>query len=247
MSESSVCPKCSHPREEGAVECPMCGVIYAKYRQRSAAGQEGTYGAGFAPPPPIEPGGAGGGMFNPYAPPESDLSGPTVTDPGATNGVWRRGKLLVMGRDASLPHRCVRCNQPAQRRLSKKLSWHRPLVYLTLLLHVVIYLIVALSVRKKATVEIPLCSEHDNRRRVSLWIAVALLLVAVGASIIGMAEGQPELFAIGTVAFLVCLVVAAAVSNPVIPKRIDDEYVWLKKVSPEYLSNLPEAPAHLMI
>jgi hypothetical protein len=57
MSSPETCPKCSSPVPAGALDCPACGIVFAKYRGPDA------------PPPPA----ASGDLFNPYAPPQSEL------------------------------------------------------------------------------------------------------------------------------------------------------------------------------
>ena len=53
--------------------------------------------------------------------------------PAAEAGVWRDGRLLVMHKSAQLPDRCVKSNQPADGRLLRKMYWHHPLIFLSLL------------------------------------------------------------------------------------------------------------------
>ena len=70
--------------------------------------------------------------FNPYAAPRADVSFGR-TPAGDDAGVWKSGKLLVMTKDAALPDRCVRCNQPADGpRLRRNLSWHPAAWYVLL-------------------------------------------------------------------------------------------------------------------
>src|SRR4051794_37594891 len=101
--------------------------------------------------------------FNPYAPPEAEVvHAPSGRDEG---GVWRDGLLLVMSKDGELPDRCLKCNLPAHGwRLKRNLSWHPQGWYLLILLHVLVYVIAALIVRKKATIMVPLCECHRRRR-----------------------------------------------------------------------------------
>src|SRR5436309_2493776 len=78
--------------------------------------------------------------------------------PSASMMIWRSGPLLVMSQGARLPDRCVKCNAPANgQRLTRKLYWHSPYLYLLILLNLLIYALVAIFVRKKARVEIGLC------------------------------------------------------------------------------------------
>jgi len=67
MTSFDACPKCSHPTTPGALECPACGIVYAKYRQLgSARASDG-----------------GGEPVNPYAPPSSELVQEAAPEPGA--------------------------------------------------------------------------------------------------------------------------------------------------------------------
>jgi hypothetical protein len=50
----------------------------------------------------------------------------------------------------------------------------------------------------------------------------------------------PALFIGGLLAFLGGLIYAAIAVPPVAPNKIDKDYVWLKKVHPAYLAELPE-------
>ncbi len=182
--------------------------------------------------------------FNPYEAPKTDLLIPREI---GEVGVWRDGALLVMSKDAELPDRCIKCDAPAEGwRLKRKLSWHPPAYYLLILLHVVIYVIVALIIRNKATLYIPLCPEHRRKRRRSIAIAWALCLTGIGAFVTGISgQGRmqdtitPFLLAGGALTFLAGLICAIPASQTVTPKKIDKQYVWLKKVSPELLAGLP--------
>ena len=54
---------------------------------------------------------------NPYAPPEaSRIAGDPSSERG---GFWSDGKSLVLHREARLPDRCLRCNEPAVKRLTQ--------------------------------------------------------------------------------------------------------------------------------
>lgn len=73
MTSFDACPKCSHPTTPGALECPACGIVYAKFRapgtSRTPGGDRGGDGDG-------EP-------VNPYAPPRSELIQEAMPEPGA--------------------------------------------------------------------------------------------------------------------------------------------------------------------
>lgn len=155
--------------------------------------------------------------------------------------IWRSGKKLVARKGMVLPERCVKCNAPTEGPgLVRKLFWHSPLVYLLVFLNLLIYLVVALIVRKKATVTIGLCDHHRRLRRNAIITAWSIfggsLALFVGAGFIG----NGWLVFAGFVALVVSLIYALVFARTVYATRIDKEYVWLGGVGPEYLAGLPE-------
>jgi GYF domain 2/Domain of unknown function (DUF4386) len=155
--------------------------------------------------------------------------------------IWRNEKLLVMDQGAQLPDRCVKCNAHSNVRLKRKLYWHNPGYYLLIFVGVLIYVIVALSVRKTAEVEIGLCDLHSTRRKKGIlisWGIFALSLVLIGCAIV-FSNGWPAL--LGAVGILAALVYAAISTTTVHVSKID-ERVWLKGVCAEYLSAFPTEP-----
>src|SRR6476660_2337793 len=102
---------------------------------------------------------------NPYASPREVGNYPQLAIGHPFAGLWRHGDMLVMHRLAPLPDICVKSNEPATRRLRRSLSWHHPAIFLLLLISPLIYIIVALILRKSATLYIPLTDEWFARRR----------------------------------------------------------------------------------
>lgn len=246
MSSVETCPKCSYPVPEGAIDCPACGIVYAKYRsvREEPPASEVFAGAGGATATVAD-----GDLFNPYAPPKSDLWEPRApADAAAAEGLWRAGRHLVMSKDAVLPHRCIRCNRPAAVRLDRKLQWHRPLVYLALLMNLIVYVIIAVIARKKARIEVSLCDGHDRARKTWMMVGWAIILGALVLFTAGVAGNGLEVLALlAPLLILVGIVIVLFGSQPILPKRIDDHHVWLRNVSPEMLAELPDAPRHLVI
>lgn len=228
-----ICPKCGWARESGAVECPACGIVYARFDN----------------PPKPRAEAMGTEAVNPYAPPSSEVRGQIFAQP-AGGGVWRTGNLLVLQKGAMLPGRCLVCNAPAAVQWPRKLYWHHPGLYFLILINLLVYAIAALAVRKKADLVIPLCGEHDRKRRRSIslsWI-IGLLGLCVMIGSFFLIETSEGLFAALFVAGLAGVfgsLVLSTTGNPVLPKKIDDYYVWLKKVHSSYLASLPPAPPGL--
>lgn len=226
MDPSAACPNCGAARPSGAVDCPTCGVVFAKYR-----------GPRMQAPPTAEP-------VTREAPARPQHAEPTAE---ASEGVWRRGRDLVVSRMATLPDRCVSCNAPAETRIRSKLSWHQSWVYLFVLVNVLVYALVAVIVRKKAELEIPQCGRHARIRKwgfLGAWGLCGLgCLAAFAAAAMetdAVLSATPIVIFFGTL--LASLVIGFTISRPVVPRRIDEEFVWLGKCGRSFLSSLPEAP-----
>jgi hypothetical protein len=159
-----------------------------------------------------------------------------------TEGVWREKTTLVMSKTAHLPARCIKCNQPTQLRLKRKLTWHHPAIYILLVVATLIYLIVAMVVRKKATVEVGLCEAHLQRRKRNVFIAWALGLLGVLCFVLAIAanDGTPAL--LGLLLLFGALIFGIIAARVAIPVKIDDRFVWLRGINKEYLDLLPQWP-----
>jgi hypothetical protein len=165
-----------------------------------------------------------------------------------SEGIWRDGKTLVMTKEAFLPDRCLRCNAPANGyRLRRRLRWHHPALYILIFGAMLFYLILALALSKRATVDFALCMDHVRRRRnlmLSGWgvflLALTLLVVAFSYdyAIIGLSAALLLFVAI------IWLVIAYRV---VAVKRIDDRYIWLRDLTNSIATVSPLRPAALSI
>jgi len=165
--------------------------------------------------------------------------------PPALLQLWRSGPTLVMNKAATLPDRCVKCNTPAQgRRLKRNLYWHSPYLYLLVLLNLLIYLIVAIIVRKRAKIEIGICDRHLAQRRTAIAIGWLLGLGGPALVIASIANSSGGVALLGLLLFIVGLIVGAVKGPVVSAKRIDEEVIWVKGVCRPYLDTLPEWTAN---
>jgi hypothetical protein len=177
---------------------------------------------------------------NPYAPSSASLKAAPAIG-GDTADVWCDGKWLVMSVDATLPHRCVKCNEPAETPLKRQtLYWHHPAIYLLLLFWIIIYVIVAAIARKTLKLDVGLCNEHRLARRKALTIGLIGLFGCVPAAV-GLAElGQPGLALLtgigGFIGFVIYLLVKARI---LYAKKIDSDEARLGGCGDEFLSSLP--------
>jgi hypothetical protein len=156
------------------------------------------------------------------------------------NTVWRSKALLVMTKQAALPDRCIKCNAPTAERLKRKLQWHPPALYLLILISILVYAIVAMVVRKTATVHVGLCNEHRESRKLSMIITVFLVVVAALSAIAGVQFETPGLV-LAAVAFVLGAAIYGSISlRVVVPTKIDEHFVWIKGVNTNYLQEFPE-------
>jgi len=157
-------------------------------------------------------------------------------------GAWRDGDLLAMTSGFGLPDRCLKCNQPTdQRRLKRNLSWHQPFWFVLLVISPLIYIIVAMIVRKTGKVAVPLCPAHRRSRRWAIAVGWLSALVGVGFIIIGAGMfDRPDVGLIGGLVFLFFGILYGVLRSQVaVPQKIDKRLIWLRKVHPDFLAELP--------
>ena len=176
--------------------------------------------------------------INPFEPPKSEVeSAPT----GTGDGPFSDGDILVTSRDSVLPDRCLKCNRPAEGQpLKRVLYWHTPALYVLVLFWMILYAIVALIVRKKATVMVSLCAEHRVRRRSAILISWLWALGSIALMIaLPIVTESGALALVGFASLIGALIFAGRRVTLLRPKTIDDRYAYLKGASPEFLHSLP--------
>jgi hypothetical protein len=178
--------------------------------------------------------------FNPYAAPQSQLSARArdFEEPGA----WRDGNLLAMTKGFDLPDRCLKCNLPANGwRLKRDLSWHSPIWFVLVAVSPLIYIIVAMIVRKTGKAAIPLCPAHRRRRRNAILVGWLTALLGILVIFAGAAMTEHSEYGVigGALLLLFGVVYGVVRSQVAVPQRIDKRLIWLKKVHPDFLAELP--------
>ena len=144
---------------------------------------------------------------------------------------------------AALPDRCIKCNEPAHGdRLKRRLTWHHPAIYLLIIVAVSLYLIVAMILRKRATVEIGLCEMHRAKRRQNILITWFLFLLGVAGFAMAIVAGDSTYLLLGVIFLLGALIYGLMVVRVVAPSKIDEKFVWLRGVNKDYLDLLPQWP-----
>ena len=156
------------------------------------------------------------------------------------NTIWRSKAQLVMTKQASLPDRCIKCNAPTSERLKRKLQWHHPALYLLIVISILVYAIVAMVVRKTATVHVGLCDEHRESRKLSMIITVFLAFVGMLSVIAGVQFETAGLLFAGFGFVIAAAIYGTITVRIVAPTRIDEHFVWIKGVDTSYLQEFPE-------
>lgn len=173
--------------------------------------------------------------FNPYAPPRADVDQETAFD------CWREGKHLVMRPGSALPHRCVKCNQPAIEPIrARKVYWHHPAWYVLFFVSILIYIVVALIVRKKAELAPGLCARHQRRRRIFLAIGWVGFLLGLGLVFIGLDERTGMLIWGGFLLLAVTAIAGIVGARIVFPTRISPAQIRLRGCGKDFLDSLPQ-------
>lgn len=227
---SLTCTQCGFVLSTGDVSCRRCGARLPSNAQSGGAPENER-----PVPPPSDP------SVPAYGLPRTSRGPAGYGASLAQNaGVWRDGNTLVMDKRATLPDYCVKCGIPANgSRLRKRLSWHHPALALLILVGVLIYVIVALIVRKSAVVEISLCEDHLRRHRTAAIVTWLVFLVGMGFIVLAIAKesGGSALFGIFLV--FVSAILAMTWAKVVNVKKIDDYYVWLRGINESFLVMLP--------
>jgi hypothetical protein len=176
---------------------------------------------------------------NPYAPSSASLR--QREHLGPSDEVRRDGKWVVMSPDAALPARCVKCNgevdEPTKLRT---VYWHHGAIYLLLLVNLLIFLIVALAVRKKAVIAPGMCLEHKrSRRNAILYAWLGILFAFVTPFVFASSEYLGMVVMFSVVVFVTVIVYGMTKGRIVYAKRIDKDEVRLGGCGEEYLDSLP--------
>jgi hypothetical protein len=162
-----------------------------------------------------------------------------------SESIWRSKNLLVMRKGAQLPDRCIKTNKPANgKRFKATLYWHHPVIYLLILLSLLIYVIVAIAVRKKAVVYVGVTEEMlQKRKRAILWgwgVGIAGIILFFSALSLQSESAMWVLVLLSLVLMLGGLIGGINKATLVNVDRIEDEYIWIRGVTKEYLALLPE-------
>jgi len=185
-------------------------------------------------------------QVNPYAAPQQPQGytpGGAYSNQPLFAGLWRQGNALVMHKAAPLPDICLKSNGKATRRLPRSLSWHHPAIFILVVISPLIYIIVALILRKTATIQLPLTDEWYARRRWRMLVAWLIFFACVALFVLGCMlvehnDAAGFLLAGSIFGSLGAAIYGLMACRLVSPQRITDQYIWLKGVHPDFLNRL---------
>jgi hypothetical protein len=145
--------------------------------------------------------------------------------------------LSLREANGDLPGVCLVCGRDSELVKKKTFAWQPPWVWVTLLLGVLPFAIIALILTKRATVQAPLCKEHrfhwDGR---ILGIFFGFCLVA-GAVVVAVNFNQyPWLWLMVAAVMFGWIVLAIALGLTMVrPMLITDREIILKAVAPGFV------------
>lgn len=165
--------------------------------------------------------------------------------PAAPTIIRQGSKLVVpvLNQPVILPPLCVRCGAAADgKTVEKTFYWHHPALYI-LLVSPIIYVIVAVIVRKSVKVNVPLCAHHAQRRGTAVMLAWLLPLIGIAdIFILPRFNVDPGIVALVTIAFIVAgLVIWAVAGNIMRPTSIDKYFAEFSGCCEIFLQQFPQA------
>jgi hypothetical protein len=144
-----------------------------------------------------------------------------------------------------LPEVCMACGQPATTHIRKSFAWQPPWVIITIFFGLLIYVILALILTKRMTVEVPVCDRHRGYwLKRGLWIFLSFVgfigfCFAAGFALDAiLVRDTIGIICLTCVAALVVWLVSAVVIQSLMikPKEITDRSITLTKVHPDFVA-----------
>jgi len=199
---------------------------------------------------------------NPFLAPQANIL-PQMQPPSVAEGAWRDGPYLIVHRSfRDYPQRCIVCNASTQTTRSRvSVKWIRaPIVLIVVGLAISPPLALIIWMALPTAIVWPrVCDEHLRReawgRRIPWLLGLLGILAFVASMAIVVsaddAAGMVDLaFPIGVImaiggVILFWIAIAYGIVRPrmLTAAKIDKEFVWIDKASPEYLNQLSELDA----
>lgn len=182
-------------------------------------------------------------MYAQGTPGQNQFVPPLPPAPEPVASAWSNGHLLIARRVGTvLPDRCIKCNQPAHgRRLRRNLAWHHPLVYIAII-SPIIYVILAICLRKTAVLDVGICEKHQSKRRNAILIAWSTVTLAIIALLLSIPMESGLLACAGFAFLLAGIIYGGTQARLVSVEKMDEHFAWVKEIDPAYLATIPGLP-----
>ena len=164
---------------------------------------------------------------------------PPIPSAAESANAYREGSCMVVRSVGGVPDRCVVCNGPAVKKIRKKLFWHHPALYILIPMGLIIYLIVAMAVRKMVIVNLGLCEKHQKRAVLDKLFTLAAVIGGFLMIFGGAIYHAPPMIVAGILAIFLGLFYIA-IRNIVSVKSIDGAGIArVKGAGKKFLDSLP--------
>ncbi|MBB5353028.1 hypothetical protein HNR46_003281 [Haloferula luteola] len=184
--------------------------------------------------------------FNPYQAPAA------AHVPGMSDGLLHHasnGAFLYVRNGAVLPEICPVSGQPVDSqgyRKTRTLSWTPPWIFILFLVNLLVMLIVALIVQKKAKVLLSLSPEVRKNTAKKRWIGTGLAISGITCIAMAISSQDDALigaWGLGSILLILFSLLAFIASNPLKVVKHRDGWLKIKGCSPGFLAQLPSHPA----
>ena len=156
-------------------------------------------------------------------------------------GRWRDGNRLVARDGHVLTDFCICCGgAPTGKPMKRVYQWHPPLIYIVLLISPLIYIIVALIVRRRLTLHLSACQPCRKRRRMKLAVGWLVFFGSIAVAVLGGAHDRGWMIASGLLAWIVSCFWLALAARLLVPARIENQFGWFKRAPQSVVATLPE-------
>jgi hypothetical protein len=170
-------------------------------------------------------------------PPNATPTPPTPPSPAPD--VVVHGKTLIVPKNYAFPPVCLVTGRTDDLvEVRRKLSWHASGVYLLILINLLIYIIVAMVVRKTSEHTFYLSrQERDSRRKWTVvgWITV---LAGIGSLVVGAAMETPAMIIACPILLIAGIVVFYTKVQLLRAERISETSASIRGIAPAVMNQL---------
>jgi hypothetical protein len=153
--------------------------------------------------------------------------------------LFAKGKVVIYDKDVEWPDRCYKCNQATSLKHPVKLSYLNPWFYLSILVSPLLLLVLALIFQKKFPLDLPICSEHLQKRKKHVainWGITALVVLSFGFGI----TFNADFGIIAGAVLIVALVLSLVIGRMVFAAKFKDDQLWVRGSGKAFIDSLTE-------